>query len=230
MFHTVAFLIAMAATADPAPQAPTAREALHPFNVLVGSWRGTGYPEGTPEERKTGFWSETITWSWQFKKHDAWLTATFVKGKYFKSGELRFLPEKKTYQLTLTAVDKTTQKYVGILKDKILTLDRTDGPAGQDQRVVFNLLHPNRHLYRFETRATGSPLGFEKKYQVGATKEGVPFANVPKGPECIVSGGAGTIRVTYNGKEYRVCCSGCRDEFKENPEKYIKEFEAKSKK
>jgi YHS domain-containing protein len=24
-----------------------------------------------------------------------------------------------------------------------------------------------------------------------------------------------------------VCCSGCKDEFKENPEKYIKEFEAK---
>jgi len=26
---------------------------------------------------------------------------------------------------------------------------------------------------------------------------------------------------------YYVCCSGCRDAFNENPEKYIKEFNAK---
>jgi len=111
----------------------------------------------------------------------------------------------------------------------VLTLDRTDGPTGEDQRLVFSLLHPNRHLYRFETRATGSPLGFEKKYQVGATKEGVPFADVPKGPECIVSGGTGTMKLTYKGKDYYFCCSGCRDEFKADPEKYIKEAEAKAK-
>jgi YHS domain-containing protein len=35
--------------------------------------------------------------------------------------------------------------------------------------------------------------------------------------------------VSYNGKDYYVCCSGCRDAFKENPEKYIKEAEAKAK-
>ena len=36
-------------------------------------------------------------------------------------------------------------------------------------------------------------------------------------------------KVTYKGKDYYVCCSGCRDEFKANPEKYIKEAEAKAK-
>ena len=94
---------------------------------------------------------------------------------------------------------------------------------------MFSLLHYNRYLYRFETRPAGSALGFDKKYQVGATKEGVPFAEVPKGPECIVSGGLGTMKVTYKGKEYYVCCSGCRAEFQADPEKYIKEAEAKAK-
>jgi len=217
--------------ADPAPKTLSAREGLQPFNVLVGSWKGTGYPEGgTREERQAGFWGETIVWSWQFKGTDAWLAVTFDKGKYFTKGELRFLSEKNTYQLTLTTPDKATQKYTGTLKEKTLTLDRTDNPAGEEQRLVFTLLHHNRHLYRFETRPAGSSLAFEKKYQVGATKEGMPFAEVPKGPECIVSGGVGTIKVTYNGKEYWVCCSGCRDEFKDNPEKYIKEYEAKMKK
>lgn len=205
------------------------KEALQPFNVLVGSWKGTGMPEGTREERAAGLWTETITWGWKFKGEDAWLTAAFEKGKYFTSGELRYLPEKQTYQLTLTTPEKNTLVFAGQLKDNVLTLTRTDPGAKDEERLVFSLLHNNRHLYRFETRPAGSAVGFTKKYQVGATKEGVDFANVPKGPECIVSGGLGTIRVTHQGKDYWVCCSGCRDEFKADPEKYIKEAEKRAK-
>ena len=46
-------------------------------------------------------------------------------------------------------------------------------------------------------------------------------------PECIVSGGAGTMAVSYMGKTYYVCCSGCRSEFNESPAKYVKEYEEK---
>jgi YHS domain-containing protein len=35
------------------------------------------------------------------------------------------------------------------------------------------------------------------------------------------------IYADYNGKRIYFCCSGCLDEFKKNPEKYIKEMEAK---
>jgi hypothetical protein len=212
--------------------APSAKDALQPFNVLVGSWRGAGAPEGTKDERAAGAWSETADWVWQFKDKDAWLTVAFDKGKHFTKGELRFTPDKDQvrYTLKLTAPDKSTATFVGTLtdKDKLLTLTRTDGPAGEEQRVVFNLLHHNRHLYRFETRPAGTTVAFDKKWQVGATKEGVPFADVPKGPECIVSGGLGTIRVSYKGKDYWVCCTGCRDEFKDDPDKYIREAAAKA--
>jgi hypothetical protein len=37
------------------------------------------------------------------------------------------------------------------------------------------------------------------------------------------------MTVTYNGKSYPVCCTGCRDEFNENPEKYVARAEAKAK-
>lgn len=217
-------------SAPGSPQVKSAKDALQPFNVLVGSWKGTGTPEGTREERAAGTWIETVSWGWKFKGDDAWLVVTFEKGKYFTAGELRYNVEKGTYQLALTAPDKSSLAFVGTLKDKVFTLDRTDAPAGEEQRLVFSLLHPNRHLYRFETRPAGTTVAFTRKYQVGATKEGEPFADVPKGPECIVSGGLGTMKVLHNGKEYYVCCSGCRDEFKANPEKYIKEAEAKAKK
>ena len=214
------------------------REALQPFNVLVGSWKGSGAPEGTREERSAGAWAETISWVWQFKGDDAWLAVEFDKGKHFTKGELRYTPAasdgekaEPRFTLTLTAPDKTTVTFVGRLtdKDKVLALTRVGGPTDEEQRLVFSLLHHNRHLYRFETRPAGTTVTFTKKYQVGATKEGVPFAEVAKGPECIVSGGVGTIKVTHNGKDYWVCCSGCRDAFKDDPEKFIKEFEAKAK-
>ena len=90
-------------------------------------------------------------------------------------------------------------------------------------------MHFNRYLYRFETRPAGTTVAFTKLYQVGATKEGVPFAEVPKGPECIVSGGLGKITVTYMGKMYYVCCSGCKDAFNADPAKYVKELEERKK-
>ena len=221
-----------------APKTAAPKQALQPFNVLVGSWRGSGAPDGTKEERLAGAWDETVAWEWKFKDKDAWLEVTFTKGKYFTKGELRYTPDKDAkepaprFTLTLTGTDKATSTYVGGLsdKDKVLTLTRTDGPASEEQRLVFSLLHHNRHLYRFETRPANTTVAFTRKYQVGATKEGVAFADVPKGPECIVSGGLGTMKVTYKGKDYFVCCSGCRDEFRADPEKYIKEAEAKAKK
>ncbi|MBA4065436.1 MAG: hypothetical protein C0501_17330 [Isosphaera sp.] len=222
-----ALALLLTAGADPTP----ARDALRPFNVLVGSWKGSGAPDGTRDERAAGAWTETAAWGWQFKGADAWLAVTFDKGKHFTAGELRYTPDKgePRFTLTLTAADKSAATFVGALteKDKVLALDRVGGPAGEDQRLVFSLLHHNRHLYRFETRPAGSGVPFAKQWQVGATKEGVPFADVPKGPECIVSGGLGTTKVTYKGVDYYVCCSGCRDAFKEDPEKFIKEAAAK---
>jgi hypothetical protein len=231
---SVLALLLLVPGADPPAKAIAPKEALQPFNVLVGSWKGSGAPEGTREEREAGAWTETATWAWQFKGEDAWLVVTFDKGKHFTRGELRFMPEKDRpkFTLTLTAADKSTATFAGTLtdNDKVLALTRTDGPAAEEQRLVFSLLHSNRHLYRFETRPAGTTVAFTRKWQVGATKEGVPFADVPKGPECVVSGGLGTIKLSYKGKDYWVCCTGCRDEFKENPEKYIKEHEAKAKK
>jgi hypothetical protein len=37
-----------------------------------------------------------------------------------------------------------------------------------------------------------------------------------------MTGGAAGMTVSYQGKSYAVCCTGCRDEFNENPAKYAK--------
>jgi YHS domain-containing protein len=212
------------------PKATPAREALKPLNVLVGSWKGTGTPEGSLQERQKGHWVETVVWEWQFKGDDAWLTVTFDKGKYFKHGELRPKRDAAGFELILTTVDKEKLTYSGTLNGKQLALERPLKDTKLVERLTFSLLHDNRITYRLDTRPESGTL-LTRKYLVGLTKEGEPFADVgPSERECIVSGGTGTIAVSFEGKTYYVCCTGCRDEFKENAAKYVKEWEAKRKK
>jgi hypothetical protein len=202
----------------------SAKEALQAFNDLIGSWRGTGTPTGTREEQQKNFWTETLAWQWHFQGKDAWLKVDFDKSKHFTGGELRYDPAHDQFVLTMRTPSQEKQTFTGKLDKRVLALQHEQ--AGENQRLVITLLHPNRFLYRYEVRPAGKTL-YSKKYQVGATKEGVPFADGDGRPECIVSGGLGTIPVTFRGLTYYVCCSGCRSEFQAEPEKYVKEYEAK---
>jgi ribosomal protein L24E len=204
------------------------RKALQPFNSFIAPWKGTGVPDGTREEKQAGFWTEMVTWQWQFEKDDAWLQAKFDQGRFYVRGELRGLGDNR-YKLMLETKGGDSLGFEGELKDNKLTLDRVDPKAKESQRLTFRLLHSNRVTYTYETKAEGK-VTFVRKYQVGLTNQNEPFANNGStGPECIISGGLGTMQVSHKGKTYYVCCSGCRDEFKANPEKYIAEWEAKQK-
>lgn len=216
--------VSAAALAQTPAQTParTPKQALQEIGVLVGSWRGTGEPSGSIEDRRKNFWVESLAVEWKFKGTDAWMVLAFEKSKNYKSGEMRFLPEKNLYQLTLKTLDNQSLVLRGELKNKTLALEADDG----SQRLVFTLLHENRFLYRKEVRPEGKTL-FAKAFQVGATKEGVAFAVGSGQPECIVTGGLGTMAVSYQGKTFYVCCSGCRDEFNADPARYVKEFESK---
>ena len=66
--------------------------------------------------------------------------------------------------------------------------------------------------------------------EIGLTKEGESFAAgsaAVEQPKCIVTGGAATLTVSYKGQSYPICCTGCRDEFNENPEKYLRKLSLK---
>jgi hypothetical protein len=216
-------------TGEPAKAKRAPKQALQELQDLIGSWKGTGVPSGTRDEKQKGFWTETVSWEWQFKDKDAWFKVAFDKSKHFTGGDLRYLPDKDVYQLTLATPNKESLIYTGQVKDRILTLEREDDKKKETHRLVINMLHEERFLYRGEIRREGKTL-FTRLYQVGATKEGVQFAAGDGRPECIVSGGLGTMAVSYMGKTYYVCCSGCRTEFNAEPLKYINEYEAKKNK
>jgi YHS domain-containing protein len=213
-----------------APAAKSARDALQPFNDLIGTWRCTGQPSGSFEEKQKGFWTESLAIEWQFKGKDAWLKLDFSKEKESKSeprfvkGELRYRPATDDFSLTLVTPKKESQVYTGKLEQRHLLLERTEGDVVH--RLKLSLWHANRFTYGYATRPAGNTR-ITSHWSVGATKEGVAFAAGDGSPECIVSGGKGTMAVTYQGKTYYVCCSGCRSEFNESPQKYIDEYNAK---
>jgi hypothetical protein len=211
--------------ADP-PSNRAAREALRPFNDLIGAWHAIGTPEGRFQDKQKGLWEETIRWEWQFKDADAWLKVSFEKGKYFQDGTLRHLPEKNQFQLTLTTTEKETLTFTGSLKEHRLILERRDDRTKDTHRLVLSLLDDNRYLYHFEIQPEGRSLA-RKVYGVGATKEGKPLVATSDeiGPLCVVSYGPPITPITYKGKTYYVCCNSCRQEFRADPEKYIKEYE-----
>jgi hypothetical protein len=211
------------------PTENAAKEALKELNDYIGEWKGNGAPEKAKPTAKES-WTETVNWSWRFKGDDAWITLDIKDGKFLKTGELRYLPEKKRYQLK--AVDKSDNKLVfeGDLKDGYLTLDREDEKTKETQRLTMNLAAEGvRFIYRYSHKPEGKTL-FVKDYQVACTKEGESLGASAKKNECVVSGGLGTIAVSFKGETFYVCCTGCRDAFNENPEKYVAEFKAKKKK
>ena len=203
-----------------------AKKGLQQVGEFVGEWKGAGTVAG-----KKSVWKETISWGWSFKGGEPRLTLTVADGKFVKAGALAYLPEKKAYRLTATDPAGTEQVYDGKLTRGRLVLESKDAASGDVHRLtLYTVGDGARMLLVGETQSKGKGL-FAKEYEVAANKVGESFAGGGgKKAECVVTGGLGTIPVSYLGKTYYVCCSGCRDEFTANPKKYVDEYEKNRKK
>jgi hypothetical protein len=227
---TILFVVVLPLPSEDKEEKRTAKEALQSFNELIGPWRATGTPQtGSPSDKSRGSWKEQIDWSWKFKSDDAWLIFTIKNGKHFKGGTIRYLPDQNQFKVTMETADGKETEYLGQLakNGRSLVVERTE--ENKDvSKLTIGLVGEIRFTYTIERKAAGRKL-FTKEYMVSATKEGESLAGTQKSdkPECIVSGGLGTSTVSYKGVSYYVCCTGCRDAFNENPEKYIKEWEEK---
>jgi hypothetical protein len=215
--------------ADAAEDKEASREALKALQEFIGDWKGIGGPDKVKPDVRDKAWQEKLAWGWRFKGDDAWLTLAVTDGKIFKTAELRYLPAKKKYQLTATDKDGKKLEFLGEVKNDTLKLERVDADTKETQQITMNTAAEGvRFIYRVAHKPAGSTI-FHKDFLVQATREGESLGSKEKENknECVVSGGAGTSTVSYKGETFWVCCSGCREAFNENPEKYIAEFKAK---
>lgn len=198
------------------------QEALAKFNSLIGGWRGVGQPR---RNSTSDAWSETAEWVWDIKKDKSSVGIRYdVKnGKLLESALLTYDPQTKQYTLSAKFADKSERKYVGKFADNKLTLDSAADDAGNVHQVVVTLLNDKRTLVLFQSKKAEQKL-FNRVAEVGYTREGTRLAvEGADGPECIVTGGKGTMSTVYKGKTYYFCCTGCRDAFNDDPDGIIAE-------
>jgi len=101
------------------------KEALQKLQDFIGEWKGNGGPPPNSKASKLN-WTETFQWGWRFKGEDSWLTLEVKEGKFFKNGELKWVPEKKNYQFTVSDLKDNKMVFDGKLNKDILTLERID--------------------------------------------------------------------------------------------------------
>lgn len=213
----------------PSPNRRADQDALKAYAPLVGGWHGTGQVE---QGRAKGSWTETGAWAWKLTNDSAALELTVKKGKHLKSALLRPGKEPGVFVLDAVLADGSTRTFTGKSEGKgdktHLVLKADDKAASGVSRLTFTPLHDTRLLVLYESedpdRHTLARLG-----QVGYTRDGVSFAAGESYPLCIVTEGRGTTQVSYKGKTYYVCCSGCRDLFNDDPEAVLAEAAAREK-
>jgi YHS domain-containing protein len=217
------------ATSEPAAKESRAsiQDALSEFNSLVGGWRGVGQPSRNSNK---GSWIESAEWVWEIKKEHVGLRYAVKNGKQLASGLLTWDPKSKDFVLEATLPDKSQRTYTGKLSGTKLTLQSPADPNGSVHQIVVTLKDEKRTLVLFQSRPKDQQQ-FTRVAEVGYTREGTRLAEEGGGgPECIVTGGKGSMSTVYKGKTYYFCCTGCRDAFLDDPDAIIAQAEEKAKK
>lgn len=208
--------------------------AWAPLEYLVGRWNGQARPRDNAAQRFRG-WPESHSWAWVFTQgKPTGLSVTITGGKVLAHAKLTYDPAGKRYRLEGTGPRPGSEPIVfqgGWLDGagKMLVLDQVglEGRSTQ-QRGTWRLsLWPNANFVRYTLRVDRREAGaiqFSPTIEIGLTREGETLAASSSStdrPKCIVTGGAATMTLTYQGRTFPICCTGCRDEFHDNPEKYL---------
>ncbi|HEV8000171.1 MAG TPA: hypothetical protein VGP63_09850 [Planctomycetaceae bacterium] len=198
-----------------------AKEALAQFNSLIGGWRGTAQPR---RGSAAGSWRESAEWVWDFSQPVPAIRYVVTDGKLLKSARITFDDKANQFRATAELPDGSTRDYAGKFEDDRLVLDSQPDAKQERHRITVTRLNDKRTIVLFEKKRANARAG-ARVAEVGYTREGTRLAvEGGDGPECVVTGGKGTIAINYKGQTYYVCCSGCKQAFSENPEKILAEY------
>lgn len=205
------------------PPAPPA--VLRDIQEIVGQWEGSG-------RREVGAgWDESAQGKWVFPKGaPARLMLDFAARKEPRKGlwsrfEIQADEEGSGLRLAARTVDGGMIEFRGSAKSATsMVFDRVgeEPPGTIIDRVEIRLLNEGDRLVYLAQRRLGKSQRFRPVAQAGLNRVGTSLAGAnASGPKCVVTGGLGTIAVSYQGSTFYVCCTGCRDAFLENPQRYL---------
>ncbi|HIE99039.1 MAG TPA: hypothetical protein EYG03_24210 [Planctomycetes bacterium] len=211
---------------------------LKPLQVMLGAWRGTTRRE------YDGFKAVDVhEWVWDLRSqlNQPALASASDRSPYLKQASLTWNPTDSVFELTATDLNGLQRTFTGDYTDPVheivgpddklhrvfrLELTQTDESAkqagGDRWQVSFAQQENNRYLLEVDKRR--GTAAFRRFDTVSTQREGTSFALSDSSygeKECIISQGLGTTSVSWKGKSYWVCCSGCKAAFEEDPETWI---------
>lgn len=209
-------------------------QALSGFSSFVGEWRGVAQPK---RGSSAGAWSEKCKVAWQFAEGGSGLVFRLDPGQQFRTLTLmvRDSGDTSAKQQILIAEDSAGQKFELSPEESTNDQTKSDDVSGvwsfatnssQDaqRRCTIRAISEIRMTLLFEERAS-STASWKRLSEIGLTRAGEKLAKGNTGgPQCIVTGGLGTIRVEHDGKAYYVCCEGCKQAFDADPAGTIQDY------
>lgn len=220
-------------------------EKLKPLQIVLGEWRGTTRKEF--DGFKAVDHHEWI-WDLQTDPQQPALTLTSDKSPYLRTARLTWDAEQSKFRLKATDADGTSRDFEGDFTEpvrevvgpddklhRVFRLQLTETPAsvaaadGEAWQVAFAQQENNRYLLQVDKRRGSAD--FRRYDTVSTQREGTSFAldDSDYGEKtCIISQGLGTMTVSWKGKTYWVCCSGCKAAFEEDPESWIARAEKRA--
>lgn len=212
-------------------------ERMQPLQILLGEWRGITRKEQSLVPM--GF-----VWDLTTDATQPALVMASGESPYFRDGRLTWLAREQVFEFRGTNSEGQQRVFRGTFSQapRQVAGDADDNPqmtfklslvetpadgASGGWKLVFNQQENNRMLVELSRRrGTGA---FRLQDTIGCQRKGTSFAlsDSDYGEKtCVISQGLGTTAVSFQGKTYWVCCSGCKAAFEEEPAKWIARFEA----
>ncbi len=202
--------------------------ALQPYQSLLGKWRGI-----TRKEVSDFKGIEAPEWVWDLRTDRAKpsLVMESPTGVYYR--KLRMTGTGNPDQFTLVATDAEGRERVlqgsvvepleqfqegGTTVQHKFKLQFEEQGDARD-RWQLTLAQQNNDRYLVELSRV-RPAGIQRIDTIGHQRDGTSVAKSDTDygeKKCIISGGLGTIAVSYKGKTYWVCCTGCQAAFNDDP-------------
>lgn len=213
---------------------------LQPLQVLLGKWRGTTRID------YDGFKAvDSHEWIWDLKSdhRQPALVTESDKSPYLRRARLTWNTETEQFLLEVTDGDGQARTMTGDFTEpvhevvgsddklhKAFRLEFTQQPSADSEgaagtylwQIAIALQEQNRYLLEVSRRRGRAD--FRRFDTVSTQREGTSFARSDTDyaeRTCIISEGLGTIEVSYKGRSYWVCCTGCKAAFEEDPETWI---------
>ena len=207
---------------------------LQPIQILLGKWRGT-----TRREYESFKAVDSHEWVWDLRTNPEQpaLVMASDKSPYLRSGRLSWDLGNQKFVLTGVDAEGRERKLVGDFTEaphevigsddkqhRVFRLELNEDLAAAGEQWQLAIAQQENNRYLLEVGKRRGKADFARFDTVSTQREGTSFALSDTGyaeRTCIISEGLGTTEVTWKGRSYWVCCSGCKAAFEDDPATWI---------